>query len=108
MFPIYFFNWFAGEQSPVSIELFDFIPNLNDFESMLAKEDTLSELFDDLDSDKDEKVSADQVKSFLEDIGQDVKMDEIVDEMKKMGIDEKCRIDRDGFVEMMFPKFHMQ
>lgn len=75
---------------------------------MLAKEDTLSELFDDLDSDKDEKVSADQVKSFLEDIGQEVKMAEIVDEMKKIGIDENCRIDRDGFVEMMFPKFHMQ
>ena len=75
---------------------------------MLAKEDTLSELFDDLDSDKDEKVSADQVKSFLEDIGQEVKMAEIVDEMKKIGIDEKCQIDRDGFVEMMFPKFHMQ
>lgn len=74
---------------------------------MLDKEDTLSEFFEDLDTDHDNKLSAEEVQTFLEDIGKDVSIDEIVEEMKTIGIDDSGKIDRDGFIEMMFPKFQV-
>lgn len=78
-----------------------------DFEAMLDKEDALAEFFEDLDTDHDEKLSAKEVQTFLEDIGKDVTIDDIIDEMKNIGIDDSGRIDRDGFIEMMFPKFQI-
>lgn len=97
-----------GEESPVSIEVFDYIPNLIDFEAMLDKEETLAEFFEDLDTDNNNKLSADEVKTFLEDIGKDVDIEEIVKEMKSLGVGDDCKIDKDGFIEMMFPKFNIQ
>lgn len=78
-----------------------------DFEAMLDKEDALAEFFEDLDTDHDEKLSAEEVQTFLEDIGKDVTIDNIIDEMKNIGIDDSGKIDRDGFIEMMFPKFQI-
>lgn len=98
---------FLGEQSPISIEVFDYIPNLIDFEAMLDKEDTLFEFFEDLDTDRDNKLTAKEVQTFLEDIGKDVSIDDIIKEMQKIGIDDSGKIDRDGFVEMMFPRFQV-
>lgn len=97
-----------GKSSPISVEVLDFYPSLNDFDAMLDKQDTLSEFFDDLDLDKDDKLSAEQVKSFLEDIGKEVPVEEVSKEMGNIGTDSEGRIDRDGFIELMFPKFHMQ
>eukprot|EP00111_Clytia_hemisphaerica_P018590 TCONS_00054975-protein len=96
-----------GEESPVTIEVFDYVPNMIDFEAMLDKEDALTEFFDDLDTDHDEKLSAKEVQTFLEDIGKEVKIDDVIEEMKKIGIDDGGKIDRDGFMEMMFPKFQI-
>ena len=87
--------------------MFDFIPNLNDFEAMLDKEDTLLDFFDDLDTDEDDKLSANEVKTFLEDIGKDVCIEKIIEEMNSIGIDDSGKIDRDGFIELMFPKFQI-
>lgn len=92
----------------MSIEVFDYIPNLIDFEAMLDKEETLAEFFEDLDTDNNNKLSADEVKTFLEDIGKDVDIEEIVKEMKSLGVGDDCKIDKDGFIEMMFPKFNIQ
>lgn len=97
----------TGEESPISIEVFDYVPNMIDFEAMLDKEDALAEFFEDLDTDHDEKLSAEEVQTFLEDIGKDVTIDNIIDEMKNIGIDDSGKIDRDGFIEMMFPKFQI-
>lgn len=97
-----------GEESPISIEVFDYIPNLVDFEAMLDKEDALAEFFDDLDTDHDEKLSANEVQNFLEDIGKEVSIDDVIKEMKNIGIDDSGKIDRDGFIEMMFPKFQIR
>jgi hypothetical protein len=87
--------------------VFDYVPNMIDFEAMLDKEDALAEFFEDLDTDHDEKLSAEEVQTFLEDIGKDVTIDNIIDEMKNIGIDDSGKIDRDGFIEMMFPKFQI-
>jgi len=97
-----------GEHSCISIELFDYIPNLNDFDAMLEKEDTLSDFFDDLDTDKDEKLSAEEVKTFLQDIGEEVEIQTLINDMKSIGIDGNGKLDKDGFIEMMFPKFQIQ
>lgn len=102
-----FFPFFPGEESPVVIEVLDYLPNMIDFEAMLEKEDALAEFFEDLDTDHDEKLSANEVQTFLEDIGKDVEIDNVIEEMKNIGIDDTGKIDRDGFIEMMFPKFQI-
>ena len=46
-----------------------YMPNLADFEAMRHKEQTLSEIFTELDTDRDGKIGAEELLSFCEDIG---------------------------------------
>ena len=79
---------------------------MNEFEAMLDKQDTLSDFFVDLDADKDGKVSISEIQTFLEDIGKKVTIEELMKDLKSMEIDEN--IDKDAFVEIMFPRFQMK
>lgn len=75
---------------------------------MVEKGDALSDFFDDLDTDHDSKLSTEEVQTFLSDIGKDITTDELADEMKKIGIGDSGKIDKDGFIEFMFPRFNIQ
>ncbi|XP_065655539.1 uncharacterized protein LOC100199092 isoform X4 [Hydra vulgaris] len=94
-----------GTESPISVEVMDFYPNLNDFEAMLDKADVLSEIFDELTNNKDNTISSVEIKSFLDDIGTNLSIEELVSEMENIGTDKSGQIDKDGFIELMFPKF---
>ena len=97
-----------GKETNLSLDLIDYIPNLDDFDAMLDKQETLSDFFMDLDTDKDGKITLQEVITFLEDIGKTVTPEELQKEIRTMQIDENGNIDRDGFIELMFPKFQMQ
>ena len=99
---------FTGKDQDLSLQFLNYIPNLNDFESMLDKQDTLSEFFVDLDTDKDGKVTLSDVRSFLEDIGNSVSMEELKKDLKSVEVDTNESIDKDGFLEIMFPRFQMR
>lgn len=102
-------NLAHGDPSPISIEVIDYVPNFDDFEAMLEKGEALSEFFDDLDTDNDNKLSTEEVQTFLSDIGKDISTDLLLEEMKKMGLgSDSGKIDKDGFIELMFPRFNMQ
>jgi len=97
-----------GDPSPISIEVIDYVPSFDDFEAMLEKGEALSEFFDDLDTDSDSKLSTQEVQTFLSDIGKDIATDQLLEEMKKIGIGDSGKIDKDGFIELMFPRFNIQ
>lgn len=79
---------------------------MNEFEAMLDKQDTLSDFFVELDADKDGKVSISEIQAFLEDIGKKVTIEELMRDLKSMEIDEN--VDKDAFIEIMFPRFQMK
>ncbi len=99
---------FLGEEQDLSLQFLDYIPNLNDFEAMLDKQDTLLEFFADLDTDHDGKVTLSQVQSFLEDIGKNISIEELKKDLKSIETDANGNIDKDGFIEIMFPRFQMR
>ena len=96
-----------GEQN-LALQFLNYIPNLNDFESMLDKQETLSDFFVDLDQDKDGKVSLKDVQNFLEDIGKKISIEEIKKDLNSVDIDLCDSIDKDAFIEFMFPRFQMR
>ena len=97
-----------GKPSPVNIEVVDYIPTFDDFEAMMEKSDALADFFDDLDTDGDNLLGVEDVRTFLSDIGKDESADDIIKEMSKLEIEDTGKIDRDGFIELMFPQFNIQ
>lgn len=75
---------------------------------MLDKQEALTEFFMDLDGDKDGKISLEDVQNFLEDIGKKVSLEEIKKGLKSIDVDVNGNIDKDTFIEIMFPRFQMQ
>ncbi len=90
------------------MQFLNYIPNLNDFEQMLDKQETLSDFFMDLDEDGDGHVSLDQVQGFLSDIGKNISLEELKKDLKAMEADVNDKIDKDAFIEIMFPRFQMR
>ena len=105
---IYIYLFIVGEEPNFSLQFVNYIPSLNEFEAMLDKQETLSEFFTDLDADKDGKVSLSEVQTFLEDIGKEVSLEELKMDLESMEIDGNDSIDKDAFIEIMFPRFQMK
>lgn len=87
---------------------FTFVPNLAEFEAMRTKEQTLSELFGELDLDKDGLIGAEELRDFCEDIGQDITLEGAAKDIALVDGDKDGKIDRDEWIELMFPKFNIQ
>ena len=87
---------------------FTFVPNLADFEAMKTKEQTLSELFTELDLDKDGLIGPAELKDFCEDIGQDITLERAAKDISLVDGDKDGKIDKDEWIELMFPKFNIQ
>lgn len=87
---------------------FTFVPNLAEFEAMRTKEQTLSELFSELDLDKDGLIGAAELRDFCEDIGQDITLERAAKDIALVDGDKDGKIDRDEWIELMFPKFNIQ
>ena len=97
-----------GDENSFALQFVNYIPSLNEFEAMLDKQDTLSDFFNDLDVDKDGKVSLSEVQSFFEDIGKSVSLEELKKDLQSKEIDPNDKIDKDAFIEIMFPRFQMK
>jgi len=87
---------------------FTFIPNLAEFEAMRTKEQTLSELFTELDLDKDGLIGAAELRDFCEDIGRDITLERAAKDIALVDGDKDGKIDKDEWIELMFPKFNIQ
>ena len=87
---------------------FTFIPNLAEFEAMRTKEQTLSELFTELDLDKDGLIGAAELRDFCEDIGQDITLERAAKDIALVDGNKDGKIDKDEWIELMFPKFNIQ
>ena len=87
---------------------FTFVPNLAEFEAMRTKEQTLSELFSELDLDKDGLIGAVELRDFCEDIGQDITLERAAKDIALVDGDKDGKIDKDEWIELMFPKFNIQ
>lgn len=87
---------------------FTFVPNLAEFEAMRTKEQTLSELFSELDLDKDGLIGAEELRDFCEDIGQDITLERAAKDIALVDGDKDGKIDKDEWIELMFPKFNIQ
>lgn len=74
----------------------------------MTKEQTLSELFSELDTDKDGLISAKELKDFCEDIGQDTTDENANKDIALVDSDKDGKINRDEWIELMFPKFNIQ
>lgn len=97
-----------GEDQSFSLQFVNYIPSLNDFEAMLDKQETLSDFFVDLDTNRDGKVSLSEVQSFLEDIGKETSLEELEKDAQSIELDVNGNIDKDTFIEIMFPRFQMK
>jgi len=75
---------------------------------MMTKEQTLSELFTELDTDDDGLISAQEMKEFCEDIGQDITDERARKDIESVDNDKDGKINRDEWIELMFPKFNIQ
>ena len=84
------------------------MPNLAEFEAMRTKEQTLSELFSELDLDKDGLIGAEELKDFCEDIGQDISLERAAKDIALVDTNKDGKIDKDEWIELMFPKFNVQ
>lgn len=87
---------------------FTFVPNLAEFEALRAKEQTLSELFGELDLDKDGLIGAEELRDFCEDIGQEITKEGAVRDIALVDANKDGKIDKDEWIELMFPKFNIQ
>lgn len=87
---------------------FTFVPNLAEFEAMRTKEQTLSELFSELDLDKDGLIGAEELRDFCEDIGQDITLEGAAKDIALVDGNKDGKIDKDEWIELMFPKFNVQ
>lgn len=84
------------------------MPNLAEFEAMMTKEQTLAELFSELDTDSDGLISSKELKEFCEDIGQDITDERASKDIETVDSDKDGKINRDEWIELMFPKFNIQ
>lgn len=75
---------------------------------MRTKEQTLSELFTELDLDKDGLIGAEELKDFCEDIERDVTLERAAEDIALVDGDKDGKIDKDEWIELMFPKFNIQ
>ena len=75
---------------------------------MRTKEQTLSELFTELDTDNDGLIGAAELKSFCEDIGQDLTLERAAEDIATVDGDKDGKIDTDEWIELMFPRFNIQ
>ena len=98
-----FLDWSAGE-----LNLLTFIPNLADFEAMMTKEQTLSELFTELDTDKDGLIGVTELQTFCEDIGQDLTREKAQKDIYLVDRDNDGKINKDEWIELMFPRFNIE
>ncbi|XP_046859113.1 uncharacterized protein LOC124452580 isoform X2 [Xenia sp. Carnegie-2017] len=89
-------------------EGFTYTPSLADFEAMRRKEQTLSEIFTELDTDKDGKIGAEEILSFCEDIGRVMTLDKVEKDIKHYDTDKDGKIVKDEWIELMFPQFNVQ
>lgn len=87
---------------------FTFVPNLAEFEALRAKEQTLSELFGELDLDNDGLIGAEELRDFCEDIGQEITKEGAVRDIALVDANKDGKIDKDEWIELMFPKFNIQ
>lgn len=87
---------------------FTYTPNLADFEAMRHKEQTLSEIFTELDTDKDGKIGAEELFTFCEDIGQVMTLEKAQKDIKRFDADNDGKIVKDEWIELMFPQFNVQ
>ena len=108
MLYIVLFIFILGEDPIFALQFINYIPSLNEFDAMLDKQETLSDFFSDLDADKDGRVSLSEVQTFLEDIGKKVSLEELKTDLQSMEIDANDSIDKDAFIEIMFPRFQMK
>lgn len=75
---------------------------------MRRKEQTLSEIFTELDTDKDGKIGAEEILSFCEDIGRVMTLDKVEKDIKHYDTDKDGKIVKDEWIELMFPQFNVQ
>lgn len=87
---------------------FTYTPNLADFEAMRHKEQTLSEIFTELDTDQDGKIGAEELLSFCEDIGRVMTLEKAQKDIKHYDGDKDGKIVKDEWIELMFPQFNVQ
>jgi Ca2+-binding EF-hand superfamily protein len=85
-----------------------YTPNLADFEAMRRKEQTLSEIFTELDTDQDGKIGAEELLSFCEDIGTVMTLEKAQKDIKHFDADNDGKIVKDEWIELMFPQFNVQ
>ncbi|KAK3727902.1 hypothetical protein QZH41_003711 [Actinostola sp. cb2023] len=90
------------------IHHFTFVPNLAEFEAMMTKEQTLSELFSELDTDRDGLISSKELKEFCEDIGQAITDESASKDIAMVDKDKDGKINMDEWIELMFPKFNIE
>ena len=84
------------------------MPNLADFEAMRRKEQTLSEIFTELDMDKDGKIGPEELRSFCEDIGREMTLEMAQKDINHFDSDNDGKIVKDEWIELMFPQFNVQ
>jgi Ca2+-binding EF-hand superfamily protein len=87
---------------------FTYTPSLADFEAMRRKEQTLSEIFTELDTDDDGKIGAEELLSFCEDIGRVMTLEKAQKDIKHFDADKDGKIVKDEWIELMFPQFNVQ
>lgn len=75
---------------------------------MRTKEQTLSELFTELDLDEDGLIGAAELRDFCEDIGQDITIETAAKDIALVDGNKDGKIDKDEWIELMFPKFNIQ
>ena len=75
---------------------------------MMTKEQTLAELFTELDSDHDGLIGALELKEFCEDIGQDLPLERAAKDIATVDSNKDGKIDTDEWIELMFPRFNIQ
>lgn len=75
---------------------------------MMTKEQTLSELFMELDTDKDGLIGAAELQSFCEDIGQELTREKAQKDIYLVDSDQDGKINKDEWIELMFPKFNIE
>lgn len=104
MFVLLYFS----DRTNEDLHHFTFVPNLAEFEALRAKEQTLSELFGELDLDKDGLIGAEELRDFCEDIGQEITKEGAVRDIALVDANKDGKIDKDEWIELMFPKFNIQ
>ena len=67
----------------------------------------MAEMFSDLDTDKDGLVNAEEILNFFLDIGKDLTLEQVKKDVASVDGDNDGKIDKDEWIELMFPKFNV-